>query len=114
MSVQTYRAIRLLKLRELFDAGGTATIPALADRYGVSIRTIMRDLDDLECELRYPLLEDDGQWRRAFPGEKEITKLERDAARLELDRAKLEKRRRALETRILRLRMPPAVAFGTE
>ncbi len=51
------RALRLIAMRDLFDAGARATARELAERYGVSQRTVSRDLADLQAEpLYYPLI----------------------------------------------------------
>ena len=102
-TVQTYRAVRLIGIRDLMADGGRHRITELAERFGVSNRTIMRDLDDLEVELRFPLIEERGLWRRAHPGERAATALEREARRLEQERASLERRWHALRNRLERV-----------
>ncbi len=50
------RAVRLLAIRDFFETGATATAREWAERYGVSQRTVSRDLADLQAEpLYYPL-----------------------------------------------------------
>jgi len=102
-SPQTYRALRLIGLRDLFDSGCRGSTAELAVRFGVSPRTMQRDLDDIEVELRYPLIEEHGQWRRAFAGERIATALERETQRLEAERIKLERRWAALKNRLERV-----------
>lgn len=63
MSITVDRAVRLVHLRDQFLAGSRHTARDLAQRYGVSQRTIERDLLDLQSEpLRVPLVQDI-EWR---------------------------------------------------
>ena len=40
--------IRVLRIKHMFEQGGRLTLYALADRFGVHVRTIRRDLDALQ------------------------------------------------------------------
>jgi predicted DNA-binding transcriptional regulator YafY len=63
MSIATKKAVRLLWLRDCLLAGNQHTASELAQRLGVSQRTIQRDLEDLQAEpLRVPLVRDGWRW----------------------------------------------------
>ena len=57
------RAIRLITMIHLMRERSWC-VPELAERLGVSTRTVWRDLATLQDEpLRVPLVTDDGRWR---------------------------------------------------
>lgn len=60
------RAVRLIALMQLFEQRGTWSSAELAERMGVTQRTIQRDLLDLQSyPLYFPLVEDErGRYAR--------------------------------------------------
>jgi len=63
MADRLKRALRVDHIKDLFLAGWAGTTRDLAERYGVSQRTIQRDLADLQGEpFRLPLVVE-ATWR---------------------------------------------------
>lgn len=58
--------IRVLSILRVFEGGGRYTYPQLAERFSVTERTIIRDIQALEA-AGVPLRQIPGDWREKTP-----------------------------------------------